>query len=70
MPTLRGLKTAVEAAPTNELEMAWILIGDLGFDLGDLVVDFLVGFHVAAYGADGVEDGGMVAAAEVAADFF
>src|SRR5262245_36926514 len=47
---------------------AW-LCGDLALQVGELFGDAGVGFGVVIDGADGVEDGGVVAAAEVAADF-
>src|SRR4051812_5900922 len=42
----------------------------LPLDVADLLGDLRVIFHVFGHRADGVEDRGVVAAAEVAADFF
>jgi hypothetical protein len=46
------------------------LAGDLRLDVGDLPVDFGVGFHVAVDGSHGVQHGGVIATTEVPTDFF
>ena len=62
MPSPEGLGLAQARLANSRRELA--------LDVGDLAVHLGVLLHVGVDGADGMQDGGVVAAAEVAADFF